>query len=85
MGITEFTKKSDHADVGSFGDHEILKYVKDERILRALLESGIFKLREIQKEAIIKGLYFKSSFPHFIKNVGQTEAKCLCVTSPVVL
>ncbi|MFC1699214.1 helix-turn-helix domain-containing protein [Candidatus Omnitrophota bacterium] len=30
-------------------------------------------------------LYFKSSAPHFIKNAGAQEAKCLCVTSPVAL
>lgn len=30
-------------------------------------------------------LYFRSSYPHFIRNVGQEEAKCLCITSPVAL
>lgn len=37
--------------------------------------------------ALKKGgaLYFKSSLPHFIKNSGEAEAKCLCITSPVAL
>lgn len=30
-------------------------------------------------------LYFKSSYPHFIRNLGQEEARCLCITSPVSL
>ncbi|TKJ26593.1 MAG: hypothetical protein CEE42_04435 [Promethearchaeota archaeon Loki_b31] len=36
--------------------------MQDERILRVLLELKIFKLREIQKEAIQKGLFFRKSF-----------------------
>jgi len=36
--------------------------VQDERILRVLFELKIFKLREIQKEAIQKGLFFRKSF-----------------------
>jgi helicase len=36
--------------------------VQDERILRVLFELKIFKLREIQKEAIQKGLFFQKSF-----------------------
>lgn len=37
--------------------------------------------------ALKKGgaLYFKSSLPHFIKNIGLQEAKCLCVSSPMAL
>ncbi|MFX0009090.1 MAG: DEAD/DEAH box helicase [Candidatus Hermodarchaeota archaeon] len=41
---------------------EIFQYVTDERILRVLLELKIFKLREIQKEAIRKGIFFQKSF-----------------------
>ena len=36
--------------------------MQDERILRVLFELKIFKLREIQKEAIQKGLFFQKSF-----------------------
>ncbi|MBA7476719.1 hypothetical protein ES707_12113 [subsurface metagenome] len=36
--------------------------MQDERILRVLFELKIFKLREIQKEAIQKGLFFRKSF-----------------------
>ena len=36
--------------------------MQDERILRVLFELKIFKLREIQKEAIQKGLFFCKSF-----------------------
>ncbi|MBY8987941.1 MAG: DEAD/DEAH box helicase, partial [Candidatus Lokiarchaeota archaeon] len=41
---------------------EIFQYISDERILRVLLELKIFKLREIQKEAIKKGVFFQKSF-----------------------
>lgn len=30
-------------------------------------------------------LYFKSSLSHQLKNTGKTKARCLCVSSPVVL
>ena len=36
--------------------------MQDERILRVLFELKIFKLREIQKEAIQNGLFFQKSF-----------------------
>ena len=51
----EFAKKEDKSD-------EIFQYISDERILRVLLELKIFKLREIQKEAIRKGVFFRKSF-----------------------
>ncbi len=40
----------------------IKEFVDDERIIRILLKNNIYNLREIQKEAIIKGLYFNKSF-----------------------
>jgi len=43
-------------------DEEIFNYITDERILRVLFELKIFKLRDIQIEAIKKGLYFRKSF-----------------------
>ena len=51
----EPAKKEDNAN-------EIFRYINDERILRVLLELKIFKLREIQKEAIRKGVFFRKSF-----------------------
>jgi replicative superfamily II helicase len=51
----EPAKKEDKPD-------EIFRYISDERILRVLLELKIFKLREIQKEAIRKGVFFRKSF-----------------------
>ena len=51
----EPAKKEDKSD-------EIFRYISDERILRVLLELKIFKLREIQKEAIQKGVFFRKSF-----------------------
>jgi len=43
-------------------DKEIFQFIYDERILRVLFEQRIFKLRDIQKEAIQKGLFFRKSF-----------------------
>lgn len=41
---------------------EIFKFISDKRILRVLFEGKIFQLRQIQKEAIKKGLFFRKSF-----------------------
>jgi len=49
---------------------------------------GNIEVRVADKTYSLKkdgALYFKSSFPHFIKNIGPTEAKCLCITSPIAL
>lgn len=43
-------------------EEEIFRFIQDERILRVLFEQKIFKLRQIQKEAIQKGLFFRKSF-----------------------
>jgi helicase len=43
-------------------DKIIFKYILDKRILRVLFEHQIFKLREIQKQAIEQGLFFRKSF-----------------------
>ncbi len=43
-------------------EREIFKYILDKRILRVLFENKIFELRDIQKEAIKKGLFFRKSF-----------------------
>ncbi|MFX0030658.1 MAG: DEAD/DEAH box helicase, partial [Candidatus Hermodarchaeota archaeon] len=60
MSLTDFTKKS--TDNESLEETEIYKYIPDKRILRVLFENRIFHLREIQKEAIRKGLFFRKSF-----------------------
>ena len=44
------------------GTPEVMNYIKDERMLRVLLERKIFSFRSIQKEAIQKGLFFRKSF-----------------------
>ncbi len=43
-------------------EEEIFRFIQDERVLRVLFEQKIFKLRQIQKEAIQKGLFFRKSF-----------------------
>ncbi|MFX1497986.1 MAG: DEAD/DEAH box helicase [Promethearchaeota archaeon] len=43
-------------------DEEIFTYIADKRILRVLFEQKIFALRDIQKKAIEKGLFFRKSF-----------------------
>lgn len=39
------------------------------------------------KYTMVKGdtLYFESSFPHYFKNIGNGEARIICITSPPVL
>ncbi len=44
------------------GTPEVMEYIKDERMVRVLLERKIFSFRNIQKEAIQKGLFFRKSF-----------------------
>ncbi len=61
MSIIDFTDKKDDVLGAKKGD-EIFDLIADERMLRALFESNIFKLRKIQKEAIQKGLFFRKSF-----------------------
>ncbi|MHA2429417.1 MAG: DEAD/DEAH box helicase [Promethearchaeota archaeon] len=60
MTLIKFTKK-DENDI-KYHKEEIFKYIHDERILRVLFEQKIFKLRNIQKKAIEKGLFFRKSF-----------------------
>lgn len=62
MTLIDFTSKKKEDSVYSGREHEIFKYISDERILRALFESKIFRLRNIQKEVIEKGLFFRKSF-----------------------
>jgi replicative superfamily II helicase len=61
MSLTNYANPEDsQEEVGM--EEEIFQFVQDERILRVLFEQKIFKLREIQKEAIQKGLFFRKSF-----------------------
>ena len=62
MSLIDFTDKIDEKEIDSNTDKEIFKYIFDKRILRVLFEERIFALREIQKEAIKKGLFFRKSF-----------------------
>ena len=59
MSLTDFTGKITDESVT---DSEISKYILEKKILRVLFENKIFQLREIQKEAIQKGLFFRKSF-----------------------
>jgi len=61
MSLTNYTN-SKKSLVEERTDEEIFEYVQDEHILRVLFEQKIFKLRQIQKEAIQKGLFFRKSF-----------------------
>ncbi|MFX1324314.1 MAG: DEAD/DEAH box helicase [Promethearchaeota archaeon] len=57
MSIIDYT-----GNEGTIEDAEISKYISEKRILRGLFENKIFELRDIQKEAIRKGLFFRKSF-----------------------
>ena len=60
VSITIIDYLKDGEDIeGNLEDKEIFKYIPDKRILRVMFENRIFGLRDIQKEAIEKGLFFK--------------------------
>ncbi len=61
MSLINYTNSKSSPDEDG-PEEEIFEYVQDERILRVLFEQKIFKLRQIQKEAIQKGLFFRKSF-----------------------
>lgn len=58
VNLTNFNESSDFKET----DEEIFQYISDKRILRVLFEQKIFKLRDIQKQAIERGLFFRKSF-----------------------
>ncbi|MFX1532532.1 MAG: DEAD/DEAH box helicase, partial [Promethearchaeota archaeon] len=60
MSLIDFTGKSTKEE--TLEETDIYKYIPDKRILRVLFENKIFELRDIQKEAIRKGLFFRKSF-----------------------
>ncbi len=62
MALTKFGGRLNDDEVSTEKDREIFKYISDKRILRVLFEQRIFNLREIQKDAIKKGLFFRKSF-----------------------
>jgi replicative superfamily II helicase len=62
MTILDYTDTNQEKDLEDLREKEIYKLIPDDRLLRVLLESKIFQLREIQKEAIQKGLFFRKSF-----------------------
>ena len=63
VSITIIDYLKDGEDIeGNLEDKEIFKYIPDKRILRVMFENRIFGLRDIQKEAIEKGLFFRKSF-----------------------
>jgi helicase len=62
MAITDHTDDIGEDLKENNVDKEIFKFIYDKRILRTLFENRIFSLREIQKNAIKKGLFFRKSF-----------------------
>ncbi len=62
MTILDYTDSDQEKQLEDLEEKEIFKLIPDDRILRVLLESKIFELRKIQKEAIQKGLFFRKSF-----------------------
>lgn len=60
MSIVDFTGKK--AEESSLEQSQIFKYIPDKRVLRVLFENKIFELRDIQIEAVKKGLFFQKSF-----------------------
>jgi len=62
MSLLDYTDKIRAKEVQKRTDYEIYKYIADKRILRVLFENRIFELRDIQKQAIKKGLFFRNSF-----------------------
>ncbi|MCP4763205.1 MAG: DEAD/DEAH box helicase, partial [archaeon] len=60
--LIDFDRKAPKKNLNINKDDEIFKYIIDERILRVLFESRIFKLRDIQKKAIENGLFYRKSF-----------------------
>ncbi|MFX0155109.1 MAG: DEAD/DEAH box helicase [Candidatus Hodarchaeota archaeon] len=62
MTITDFSDDIGDDEIDTDSNREIFKFITDKRILRVLFESKIFRLRDIQKEAIKKGLFFRKSF-----------------------
>ncbi|MFW9971415.1 MAG: DEAD/DEAH box helicase, partial [Candidatus Odinarchaeota archaeon] len=61
MSITDFSDSVEEK-LESNPNEEIFKFIPDKRILRVLFEEKIFSLRDIQKEAIKNGLFFRKSF-----------------------
>jgi replicative superfamily II helicase len=64
---------------------KLYRYIQDERLLRVLLEQGIFALRDIQKEAIEQGLFFRKSFLiSSPSGSGKTLVGELCATQGIL-
>ncbi|MFX1500795.1 MAG: DEAD/DEAH box helicase [Promethearchaeota archaeon] len=60
MALTDFIDKVNEIENEKI--KEISNFIPDKKILRVLFEQRIFQLRDIQKEAIKKGLFFRKSF-----------------------
>ncbi len=78
MTLTKYTRKTEDED------SEIYKFIDDKRIIRVLFKNNIYSLREIQKEAIKKGLYFNISFLVVAPSgSGKTLIGELCIINNV--
>jgi replicative superfamily II helicase len=62
ISLEDFIKDERRFDEPSPDIQEVLTLVYDEKLLRVLFEERIFQLRQIQKQAIKKGLFFRKSF-----------------------
>jgi glyoxylate utilization-related uncharacterized protein len=52
-------------------------------VLNGRIEVTIGDNKEILEKSTT--LYFDASLPHHIKNIGKSEALCLCIVTPVSL
>ena len=76
---------SNYASPADDETSEIYEYIDDKRIVRVLFKNNIYKLRDIQKEAIKRGLYFGKSFLVVAPSgSGKTLIGELCILNNVL-
>ena len=76
---------SDFASPSEDEPSEIYDYIDDERIIRILFKNNIYALRDIQKNAIERGLYFGKSFLVVAPSgSGKTLIGELCIVNNVL-
>lgn len=80
MSLSKFMKDGSNEKKIS----ELFEYLGDEKIIRVLLKNNIYELRDIQKEAVSKGLYFNKSFLVVAPSgSGKTLIGELCILNSV--
>lgn len=84
ISITNFTKEAQKSGLEGKDLTELEHYFDDERIIEVLASSGIFQLRDVQKEAIEKGLFFcKSMLVCAPSGGGKTLIGELCAINNI--